>query len=125
MEPVRDPNIRSLHYRKFNNGIADMSVFTADDCIALLQQLPYAVGTGDKLIPAEVQRSFVVPGLKDPKTGKDMIATETVNCNEAFVKACKCVLEILSVLKKYSVTNSDLDLLDKCLHLKYVLIVCV
>ena len=43
---VRDPHVRGLHYRAFNSGIATMSVFTADDYIALLQQLPYVVGTG-------------------------------------------------------------------------------
>ena len=43
---VRDPHVRGLHYRGFNSGVASMSVFTADDFIALLQQLPYVVGTG-------------------------------------------------------------------------------
>ena len=113
MEPVRDPHIRMMHYRKFANGIADMSVFTADDCIALLQQLPYAVGTGNNIIPGEVDRTFEVPGEIDPETGKNRVFTERVNCNEAFVTACKVVTEILSILKKREVSTNDLDLLDK------------
>ena len=43
---VRDPEQRNMHYRQFNTGITSMSVFTGDDMIALLQQLPYVVGTG-------------------------------------------------------------------------------
>ena len=43
---VRDPMTRNVHYRAFNTGISSMSVFTADDMISLLQQLPFVVGTG-------------------------------------------------------------------------------
>ena len=43
---VRDDMVRGIHYRKFSTGVASMSVFTADDMVALLQQLPYVVGTG-------------------------------------------------------------------------------
>ena len=43
---VRDPMARNLHYRAFNTGVSPMSVFTADDMIALLQQFPFVIGTG-------------------------------------------------------------------------------
>ena len=43
---VRDPLTRNLHYRSFSTGVTSMSVFTADDMVALVQQLPYVVGTG-------------------------------------------------------------------------------
>ena len=43
---VRDPLTRNLHYRAFSTGISSMSVFTADDMVALVQQLPYVVGSG-------------------------------------------------------------------------------
>lgn len=43
---VRDVLTRNLHYRAFSTGISSMSVFTADDMVALVQQLPYVVGTG-------------------------------------------------------------------------------
>ena len=48
---VRDPEQRTMHYRRFPHGIEDMKVFTADDCVALLQQLPYVVGDGNAVIP--------------------------------------------------------------------------
>lgn len=44
--PIARGVSRNLHYRPFATGISTMSVFTADDMIALLQQLPYVVGTG-------------------------------------------------------------------------------
>ena len=43
---VRDPLTRNLHYRAFSTGISSMSVFTADDMVALVQQLPFVVGSG-------------------------------------------------------------------------------
>ena len=111
--------MRDMHWRKFVNGIAEMSVFTADDCIAILQQIPYVVGTGTKIIPDLVKREHDT-GKKDPITGDSIMITELVNCNEAFVKACKCVLEILSILKKRQVTKDNLEQLDRGWCLKRV-----
>jgi hypothetical protein len=44
MPVARDPAGRELHYRRFSNGTREMSVFTHDDFVALLQQYPYVIG---------------------------------------------------------------------------------
>ena len=44
MTIARDPAVRELHYRYFRKGINDMSIFTHDDHVALMQQLPYVIG---------------------------------------------------------------------------------
>ena len=47
MPVARDPLVRTLHYRRFRNGLLDMSVFTHDDEVALMQQLPYIIGRSE------------------------------------------------------------------------------
>ena len=44
MPPARDPLVRGVHYRRFRKGLLDMSIFTHDDEVALMQQLPYIIG---------------------------------------------------------------------------------
>ena len=96
VQPVCYPQNRVLHYRKFRNGIADMKVYTADDCMALLQQLPYVIGTSGGIIPDTAEREGRV-----------------VDCGQAVVKACVCTREILSILKKREVSEDDLNILDE------------
>ena len=93
---VHDPTQRMMHYRRFKSGIADMKVFTADDCIALLQQLPYVIGTEVRII----SERFEVDGAE-------------VLCGDELLKACITTREILSLLKKRELKESDLDLLDE------------
>lgn len=83
--PVRDPQQRCLHTRQFNRGIANMSVFTADDMIALLQQLPYVVG------------------------GSSTAVINDVQCASAFTSGAFTVLRILSTLKSRNVTDDALE----------------
>ena len=47
MPPARDPLVRGVHYRRFRNGLLDMSIFTHDDEVALMQQLPYIIGRSE------------------------------------------------------------------------------
>ena len=84
MPPVRDPQQRCLHTRQFNNGIANMSVFTADDMIALLQQLPYIVGASSTAVIKDLQ------------------------CANNFSAGAFTTLRILSTLKGRSVSDEDL-----------------
>ena len=84
--PVRDPSQRMMHSRQFNSGVSRMSVFTADDMIALLQQLPFVVGCGDAVIADRV-------------------------CATAFVRAAVVTRNILSVMKQREVSEGDIDFL--------------
>ena len=86
--PVRDPQQRMMHTRQFNKGIANMSVYTADDMIALLQQMPFVVGGG-------------VAVIKDAA------------CAKSFVAAAVITRNILSVMKQREVTNDDLVFLGE------------
>ena len=85
---VRDAEQRNMHYRRYRTGIHNMSVYTADDMEALLQQMHYAVGTGNTVIPAESVR-------------------------HAFVRACVATIKILLVTKKRTVCAADLTLFDE------------
>lgn len=75
---ARATDQRGLHYRRFGSGIASMSVFTADDMTALIQQMPFAVGTGTTVLKSRP------------------VAT-------AFVTACRISIRMLMVLKMRSV----------------------
>ena len=88
MPPVRDPQQRCLHTRQFNNGIANISVFTADDMMALLQHLPYVVGANSTAV------------IKDQQ------------CANAFSAGAFTALRILSTLKARTVTENDLQLMS-------------
>lgn len=48
--PARDADVRLLHYRSFRYGVTNMSIFTADDMISILQQMQFVVGTGTEII---------------------------------------------------------------------------
>lgn len=86
--PVRDPAQRMMHTRQFNSGVSGMSVFTADDMIALLQQLPFVVGTGTSVIGDR-------------------------QCAAAFVAAAVVTRNILSVMKQREVFDDDLLFLEQ------------
>jgi hypothetical protein len=79
---VRDPKQRVMAYRAFPTGITSMKVFTADDLVAILQQLAYVVGTRAAII-------------RDAET------------NKAFIAAAFCVRDILVLMKKRSLTEGD------------------
>ena len=84
---VRDPKQRVMAYRTFPTGITSMKLFTADDLVAILQQLAYVVGTRAAII-------------RDAET------------NKAFIATCFCVRDILVLMKKRSLTEHDVALLD-------------
>lgn len=84
--PVRDPSQRMMHTRQFNSGVSHMAVFTADDMIALLQQLPFVVGSGTAVIGDRA-------------------------CAAAFVNAAVVTRNILSVMKQREVSVDDLNFL--------------
>lgn len=77
-----------MHTRQFNHGVSKMSVFTADDMIALVQQFPYVVGTGTAVIRDRA-------------------------CAAAFVAAAVVTRNILSVMKQRVVEAIDLEYLDE------------
>ena len=65
-----------------------MKVYTADDMLALLQQMHYAVGTGNKVIPQEAVR-------------------------HAFVAACSALVKLVLILKKRVVKEAELVFFDE------------
>lgn len=86
--PVRDPMQRMMHTRQFNSGLSGISVHTADDMVALLQQFPFVVGAGCAVIKHPV-------------------------CAAAFVSAAVVTRNILSVLKLREVGTGDLQFLER------------
>ena len=85
--PVRDPVQRCMHYCGFPSGITGWGKWTADDHVALIQQLQYAVGTGELVLRA------------DPTPRK------------AFISACTNLRAILVLLKKREITELELSIL--------------
>ena len=62
MPMVRDAKQRCMHYRRFRNGIEKVGVFTADDHVALMQQMPFVVGTGTSLLrvaETKIRKAFI------------------------------------------------------------------
>ena len=89
MPVARDPAQRCLHYRRFRTGITSMSMFTADDMVALTQQMHYAVGLDASVLVNPVVR-------------------------HAFIAANSLVLKMLIILKKRVVTEDELMFLHEC-----------
>ena len=83
---VRDAKQRCMHFRRFRNGLEKVGVFTADDHVALKQQMPFVVGTGTAIIR-----------VAESKTRK------------AFISACFACATIYLTLKKREVTEEDLS----------------
>ena len=50
MPVVRDPGVRNMFFRKFNGGLRGWGKWTGDDHVAVIQQLPYCIGTGPRII---------------------------------------------------------------------------
>jgi hypothetical protein len=61
MPKVRDVAQRNLTYRHFRKGIHTFGRWTGDDHIALLQQLPFVVGTSQRVIraPLSARKAFI------------------------------------------------------------------
>ena len=85
---VRDPDQRQMPYRRYRTGIHNMKVYTADDMLALLQQMHYAVGTGNTVIPQEAVRN-------------------------AFISACVALVKMVVILKKRVVKEAELVFFDE------------
>ena len=79
---------RGLHYRTFSKGLTGWGKWSADDHIALLQQLPFVVGTGSKIIRAPSQSVRV-----------------------AFIQVVDQLLIILNMIHKREVTEPELNIL--------------
>jgi hypothetical protein len=88
LNPVRDPVQRCMHYRTFKKGVTGWGKWTADDHIALLQQMPYVVGTDATVIRTTSQKP-----------------------REAFIAACTEIRVILQILKRREVTEDHLLIL--------------
>jgi len=85
---VHDAARRGLFYRSFDN-ILTQATWTADDYIALLQQMFFVVGVDDAIIGDEAAR-------------------------EAFVGACEATLMIIVALKMRVISEGQLNDLHAC-----------
>ena len=58
---VRDPDRRGMDYRTFTKGLTGWGKWSADDHVALMQQMVFAVGTDNKVIKAgpAVRKAFI------------------------------------------------------------------
>ena len=77
-----------MHYRVFRSGIMGFGKFTADDHVALIQQLPYVIGTASTVVRTA-----------HSKHRKALIGA---------VNACRI---IYLTLKKHHVNENDLNVL--------------
>jgi hypothetical protein len=87
---VRNAVQRCMHYRAFNKGITGWGKWTADDHVALLQQMAFAVGYGSSIIRTQ-----------DDKHRK------------SFIGACINIREIYILLKKRSISETELSRLHR------------
>ena len=85
---VKNAKQRCMHYRMFRSGITGFGKFTADDHVALIQQLPYVIGTTSTVIRTV-----------DVKHRKALIGA---------INACRI---IYLTLKKRQVNEHDLNVL--------------
>jgi hypothetical protein len=85
---VRDPQMRRLYYKPFMEGITVHGRWSGDDYIALLQQMPFAVGYGSSVI-------------EDPRHRK------------TFLQLCACIRAVLLVLKMKCTGEDDLAVLHR------------
>lgn len=85
MPPVRDPEQRCMHTRAFRSGLTGWGKWTADDHVALLQQMAYIVGSGSTII-----------------------RTASALPRKAFVRACDNIRTIYLSLKKREVSEAEL-----------------
>lgn len=83
---VRDAKQRCMHYRRFRNGIEKVGVFTADDHVALMQQMPFVIGTGTTIL-----------------------RVEDVKIRKAFIAACFQCATLYLTLKKREVCERELS----------------
>lgn len=80
MPLARDTRRRGLAYKSFPKGILAIGKLTGDDYTALLQQFPFVVGYGDKVIA-------------------------NASARRAFLEACECARTILVILKLPEITG--------------------
>ena len=73
-----------MFFRKFNRGLRGWGKWTGDDHVALIQQIPYCLGTGPHIIPHDSIR-------------KD------------FIKACFSVQRMYILMKRDEVNEQDLE----------------
>ena len=85
---ARGSRHRGLYYRKFNKGLTGWGKWSADDHIALLQQLAFVVGTGTKVL---------------------RVSSSSVRV--AYIQAVDQLMIILHILHKREVSEMDLTIL--------------
>jgi hypothetical protein len=120
MPVARDPWVRELHYRRFSKGVQEMSIFTHDDYVALIQQYPYVIGRSAAL---QLQALFIfLCSNPIPATGQLTPHTVTLlpvllcrkqavikdkKIESTMVKSFVCLRNICRVMKLPVVLDAD------------------
>jgi hypothetical protein len=83
MPMVRCTKSRGLYYKRFPHGILALGKMTGDDYIALLQQMPFAVGYSTAVIRNPVARAAFLKACTAARTILLVLGMKSVNENAA------------------------------------------
>lgn len=124
MPLARDEVGRGLYFRSFKTGVEGIGKFTADDFIALLQQLPFVVGYGDAVISDRAKRDCFLEACVHTRTMLIVSKMDSVNevALSRFHLAAKAIGPLLQKLYNYvdgKIQCADRPKVHGLLHFRY------